>query len=309
MGKTAFLLAGQGSQHPGMGRELYESSKVVREVFDEAEKIRPGTLRQMFEGSDEELKRTSNTQPCLFLADLAAALSLRENGVAPDMIAGFSLGEVAGLALSGIMDEMSAFRLVIKRGLLMDEAARRIDGGMLAVLRMDAGELEEMCEEIGVYPVNYNCPGQIVVSGAADKISELQIALSLKKVRCISLAVSGPFHTPYMKSASNSLRDELKGGGYFIKSSDTDIYSNKAASVYPKEKGEIIDLISGQISNSVRWEDTLRNMAGAGADTFIECGPGNVLSGFVKRTCPGAKIFNVSDTETLGTALETLKYA
>lgn len=309
MGKTAFLLAGQGSQHPGMGRELYESSKAVREVFDEAEKIRPGTLRQMFEGSDEELKRTSNTQPCLFLADLAAALSLRENGVAPDMIAGFSLGEVAGLALSGIMDEMSAFRLVIKRGLLMDEAARRIDGGMLAVLRMDAGELEEMCEEIGVYPVNYNCPGQIVVSGAADKISEFQIALSLKKVRCISLAVSGPFHTPYMKSASNSLRDELKGGGYFIKSSDTDIYSNKAASVYPKEKGEIIDLISGQISNSVRWEDTLRNMAGAGADTFIECGPGNVLSGFVKRTCPGAKIFNVSDTETLGTALEALKYA
>ena len=263
----------------------------------------------MFEGSDEELKRTSNTQPCLFLADLAAALSLKENGIAPDMIAGFSLGEVAGLALSGIMDEMSAFRLVIKRGLLMDEAAKRIDGGMLAVLRMDAGELEEMCEEIGVYPVNYNCPGQIVVSGTAEKISELQLALSIKKVRCISLAVSGPFHTPYMKPASNSLRDELLGGGYFIKSSDTDIYSNRIASVYPKEKGKIIDLISGQISNSVRWEETLRNMVKAGADTFVECGPGNVLSGFVKRTCPEAKILNVSDRESLGNALEALQYA
>jgi [acyl-carrier-protein] S-malonyltransferase len=309
MGKTAFLLAGQGSQYPGMGKELYESSKAVREIFDEAEKIRPGTLRQMFEGSDEELKRTANTQPCLFLADIAAAVSLKENGVAPDMIAGFSLGEVAGLALSGIMDEMSAFRLVIKRGLLMDEAAKRIDGGMLAVLRMDAGELEEMCKEIGVYPVNYNCPGQIVVSGTAEKISELQLALSIRKIRCISLAVSGPFHTPYMKSASNSLRDELLGGGYFIRKSDTDIYSNRLALAYPEEKGKIIDLISAQISNSVRWEETLRNMVKAGADTFIECGPGNVLSGFVKRTCPEAKILNVSDRQTLGNALEALKYA
>ena len=112
-----------------------------------------------------------------------------------------------------------------------------------------------------------------------------------------------------MKLASNSLRDELLGGGYFIKSSDTDIYSNRIASVYPKEKGKIIDLISGQISNSVRWEETLRNMVKAGADTFVECGPGNVLSGFVKRTCPEAKILNVSDRESLGNALEALQYA
>lgn len=309
MGKTAFLLAGQGSQYPGMGRELYESSGAVRRIFDEAEKVRPGTLKQMFEGSEEELKRTVNTQPCLFLADIAAAEALKESGIVPDMIAGFSLGEIAGLPVSGILSLTDAFRLVIKRGILMDEAAGKVKGSMLAVLKMDAGELEELCKEEGVYPVNYNCPGQVVVSGEADRIESLKEKLTAMKVRSVALSVSGPFHTPYMQTASDGLLRELTDDSYVINAPEIILYSNFAARPYPDDPEGIVKNITLQVSNSVRWEETLRHMLEAGADTFIECGPGTTLSGFVKRTCPGAKILNVCDAATLKNAAEVLRNA
>ena len=309
MGKTAFLLAGQGSQYPGMGREIYESSGAVRRIFDEAEKVRPGTLKQMFEGSEEELKRTVNTQPCLFLADIAAAEALKESGIVPDMIAGFSLGEIAGLSVSGILSLTDAFRLVIKRGILMDEAAGKVNGGMLAVLKMDAGELEDLCKEEGVYPVNYNCPGQVVVSGEADRIESLKEKLASMKVRSVALSVSGPFHTPYMQTASDGLLRELTDDGYVINVPENILYSNFAARPYPDDPEGIVKNITLQVSNSVRWEETLRHMWEAGADTFIECGPGTTLSGFVKRTCPGAKILNVCDAATLKNTAEVLRNA
>ena len=309
MGKTAFLLAGQGSQYPGMGREIYESSGAVRRIFDEAEKVRPGTLKQMFEGSEEELKRTVNTQPCLFLADIAATEALKESGIVPDMIAGFSLGEIAGLSVSGILSLTDAFRLVIKRGILMDEAAGKVNGGMLAVLKMDAGELEDLCKEEGVYPVNYNCPGQVVVSGEADRIESLKERLASMKVRSVALSVSGPFHTPYMQTASDGLLRELTDDGYVINVPENILYSNFAARPYPDDPEGIVKNITLQVSNSVRWEETLRHMWEAGADTFIECGPGTTLSGFVKRTCPGAKILNVCDAATLKNTAEVLRNA
>ncbi len=309
MGKTAFLLAGQGSQYPGMGREIYESSGAVRRIFDEAEKVRPGTLKQMFEGSEEELKRTVNTQPCLFLADIAATEALKESGIVSDMIAGFSLGEIAGLSVSGILSLTDAFRLVIKRGILMDEAAGKVNGGMLAVLKMDAGELEDLCKEEGVYPVNYNCPGQVVVSGEADRIESLKEKLASMKVRSVALSVSGPFHTPYMQTASDGLLRELTDDGYVINVPENILYSNFAARPYPDDPEGIVKNITLQVSNSVRWEETLRHMWEAGADTFIECGPGTTLSGFVKRTCPGAKILNVCDAATLKNTAEVLRNA
>lgn len=310
MGKTAFLFAGQGSQYPGMARDLYDSVPEVRELFDEAESIRPGTLLQMFEGTADELKKTSNTQPCLFLADLAGAVALKSLGVKTDAVAGFSLGEVAALCFSGVLSFKEAFGFVCVRGEVMQRAAEENEGTMIAVMKMDRQELEELGKETGTYPVNYNCPGQIVVSGKAERIEELKKLLTERKVRFVPLAVGGPFHSPYMKEASGALKCELsREGAYHIGSASMPLFSNKTAGQYPGESKAIIEAISDQVSNSVKWEDTLKNMESMEVDTFVECGPGKTLSGFVKRTVTGARIFNVSDLESLKTTSKELKSA
>lgn len=307
MGKISFLLAGQGSQYPGMGKELYEDIPEVKSFFDTAEALRPGTLKQMFEGSEEELKQTVNTQPCLFLTDMAAAIALEKEGIIPDMVAGFSLGEIAGLAVSGILSGEDAFKLVTVRGKLMQTASEIVKGKMAAVLRMDKDELESVCKEAGVYPVNYNCPGQIVVSGSEEKMDAFTEMLGARKVRFVNLPVGGAFHTPYMESASIGLEKELSEGGYEFAETERILYSDLTASVYPSGKEEIIRTISKQVSGSVRWEEIIKKMAEDGVDTFIECGPGNTLSGFVKRTLKDVRILNVSDRESLKKTLEELK--
>lgn len=304
MGKTAFLLAGQGSQYPGMAKDLYENEPQIRALFDAAEAIRPGTLRQMFEGTAEELKRTDNTQPCLFLADLAAATALRAHGIDADAVAGFSLGEIAGLAVSGILGDSDAFRLVVRRGIRMQKVAEAQEGSMIAVLRMNPDELRTLCAELGVYPVNYNCPGQVVVSGEVSKINRLKEELTARSIRFVELAVGGPFHTPYMKEAAEGLRNDAEQ--FTVQAPSIPLYANRTAKPYPGERGAILDLVAEQIRNSVLFEDTLKNMAEAGVDTFIECGPGKTLSGFVKRTVPGATILQVSDMESLEASINTI---
>lgn len=265
---------------------------------------------QMLKGTEEELKKTENTQPCLFLADIAGALALESEGIHADVVAGFSLGELVGMAISDTLSKDSAFRLVCKRAGFMQKASEKVKGAMIAVMGMDKKELKDLCKAWEVYPVNYNCPGQIVVSGEAERIELFKEKLSELGVRHIQLNVGGSFHTPYMKEASEELKKEIQdSSSYRINEKHKPVYANKTAGLYPEETEKIIDLLTDQISNSVKWEETLLNMAQEGVDTFIECGPGRTLSGFVKRTVKDAKIYNICDMESLEKIKKELSYA
>lgn len=301
MGKIALLFAGQGAQRSGMGRSIYEASAAVRKAMDEAESIRPGTLAQCFEGPDEALRQTVNTQPCLMLVDYACALVAREAGVTPDCAAGFSLGEVAAAAFAGMLSFEAAFRLVIRRAELMQAAAERHPGAMGAVLRLSVEQVEAICAHVGeAYPVNYNCPGQIVVACLEDRFEALTAAVTAQRGRVMRLNVSGAFHSPWMKEAEAGLSEYLAGIG--LRTPDIPLYANATGTPYA---GDLKALLSRQVASPVRFEDSVRAMAEAGVDTFVEVGPGTTLSGLVRKTLT-ARVFNVEDEQSLRACMEGL---
>ncbi len=303
MNKIAFVFAGQGAQYPGMGQSLCENFSKVKSLYEAADAIRPGTSEQSFHGTDVELKQTINTQPCVFLADLVAALALNERGIFADLCAGFSLGELAALAYSGVFPHTDAFEAVTFRAACMDKASRAMDGepAMAAVMKLTAEEVEGICADLdGVYPVNYNSPGQIAISGTKTGIEAF--CEKATGVRVIPIPVSGAFHSPYMATASAEFEHILTK--YTINPPAIPVYANLTGEIYPTD---VVATLAEQMKSPVRWQTTIENMIAAGADTFIECGPGKTLAGLIKRIDKTVTVYSVQDTDTLEAAVAAIK--
>lgn len=302
MGKIAFIFPGQGAQYIGMGRQIAAQYTAASDIFDQASQALGTDMKKMiFDGDDETLKITENTQPAIVTASIACLAPLIENGVTPDFTAGLSLGEYSAHVASGTMDFKTAVSLVRKRGKYMQEAVPLGVGTMAAILGLSAEAVKECCKAACAYgivePANFNCPGQISIAGevkAVEKAMELCTEKGAK--RAIPLAVSAPFHCSMLKPAGDRLAAELES----IKFSEfkVPLVANATAQVI-ESSSQIKDILVKQVSSPVLWEDSVRYMLDRGVDTFVEIGPGKVLSGFVKKINKEARSFNIEDLESL----------
>ena len=291
MGKIAFVFSGQGDQFPGMGKELADKYPSAKSVFDMCDGIRPGTSEQCFNGTEEELKETKNTQPCLFAMELAAANVLFDKGVKPEALAGFSLGEVTAATAAGIFDNETGFRLVCKRGELMQTEAEKFDTSMAAVVKLTPEQVQDVCAKYSdVYPVNFNCPGQITVSGLASQMKDFSADVKAAGGRALPLKLKGAFHSPFMNSASEAFRVELENAK--INKGNITLYSDLTSMPYTDD---VAELLSKQICSPVLWEKIVRNMIADGFDTFIEIGPGRTLTNMIKKISADVKAQTVEE--------------
>ena len=293
MGQTVFVFSGQGDQRPGMGQDLYEAGGAARDVYGLCDRLRPGTSEQCFSAPEEELTRPDVAQPCLFAMELAAAETLRARGIVPDMAAGFSLGEVAACTFAGAVSLEDGFRLVCRRGALMQAEADRHDTFMAAVLKLEPEQVRAVCAGLeNVWPVNFNCPGQITVSGDAGQAEALSEAVKQAGGRVIPLKVAGAFHSPYMTPAAEAFRAELAQAAF--QEPAVQVWSDVTALPYEERAGVsaehpgwphgvFTDLLARQIESPVRWEELIRNMIARGADRFIEIGPGKTLTNMIRK--------------------------
>ena len=293
MSKIVFLYPGQGAQKAGMGKDFYENSPLAKELYDEASEALGLDMKALCFEENDKLDLTEYTQAALVTTCLAMTRVAKEAGLMADITAGLSLGEYAAIAAAGGMKELDAIRLVRKRGILMQNTVPAGEGAMCAVMAMDAEKIDQVIKDIeGVSVANYNCPGQIVITG--EKAAVETAAAALKEAgakRTVMLNVSGPFHSPMLLPAGEELRKEL--GHIEMRPLDIPYVTN----VNAKEVTDINEargLLARQVSSPVRWMQSMEHLIDSGVDTFIEIGPGRTLAGFMKKINRDVKVLNIS---------------
>ena len=303
---TAFIFPGQGAQVVGMGKDFYEKYEESRGIFDKASELLGFDMKELCFENEKDINITEYTQPALLTVSVAILRVLEQKGIRPDVCAGLSLGEYCAMVASEVMSFEDAVKTVRQRGILMQEAVPLGVGAMCAVLGLDGETVNKVCQGVDdVYVANYNCPGQIVISGKAEAVE--QAAGLLKEAgakRCMMLNVSGPFHSPLLREAGDKLAEVLKD----VKLNDgfTIPYVTNVNEEYVNTTEEIRELLRKQVSSSVMWQQSVENMIAKGVDTFVEIGPGKTLAGFMKRINKEVRMVNIGSVEDLEKAVELL---
>jgi [acyl-carrier-protein] S-malonyltransferase len=307
--KVAFVFPGQGSQYVGMGKDLWEHSADVRSLYEDAGKTLGYDLKELsFSGPQEDLNKTFRTQPCLLTAGVAAFTVLTSKGITPDVVAGHSLGEYSALVAAGVVSFRDALILTEKRGIFMQEAVPEGEGLMAAIIGLGRSRIDEICLSVEsgyVSPANYNCPGQVVIAGERKAVEEaMKLAREAGAKRALALAVSAPSHCTLMVEASNRLEGLLKTVEF--RDPEVPVVNNAAAMFLTSAERIKLSLVN-QLNGPLLWEDSIRNIIDAGVDTFIEVGPGKVLTGLIKRIDPSVKLLNVQDMASLDKTVESMQ--
>ncbi len=296
MSKTAFIYPGQGAQKAGMGADFYANSTTAEALFNKAQEVLDFDIKAVCFEENEKINITEYTQAAMVTTCLAMTDVLTEKGLKPDITAGLSLGEYAAIAVAGGMDKTDAIRLVRKRGILMQNTVPAGEGAMCAVLGMEAEKIERVIDDIeDVTVANYNCPGQIVITGRTEGV--MKAAESLKNAgakRAVMLNVSGPFHSPLLIPAGEELKKEIEK--ISLKPLRIPYVTNVTAQKVEK-KEEICDLLARQVASPVKWQQSVDNMIAEGVHSFVEIGPGKTLAGFIKKINPEVSVYNVSAWE------------
>lgn len=306
MSKVAFVYPGQGAQKFGMGQDFYENSASAKELFDKASELLGLDMKALCFEENDKLDITEYTQAALVITCLAMTGVVAEQGITPDVTAGLSLGEYCAIATAGGMTKEDAICLVRKRGIFMQEAVPAGVGAMAAVLGMTGEEIEKVIDGMdGVSVANYNCPGQIVITGLAEAVTEASGKLTEAGAkRVIPLKVSGPFHSPLLREAGEKLGQELAN----VELSSLQIpYVTNVTAEYVDDISETKALLATQVASSVRWEQSVRNMIEQGVDTFVEIGPGRTLAGFIKKINKEVTVYNIETFEDVAKVAEALK--
>lgn len=299
MGKTAVIFPGQGAQYVGMAKDFYDSFEDSKKVFDEADDVLDIELKKICFEENDDINKTEYTQPAMVAAEVAIYEHLKNAGLKADVFAGLSLGEYSALVAAGAMTLADGIKTVRRRGILMQNEVPLGMGGMAAVIAMDADKIDEICENTPgkVQIANYNCPGQIVISGEAEAVKAASAALAEAGAkRVIPLNVSGPFHSQMLVPAGEKLYDFLQGVD--VAEGFAPYYCNADAEEIT-DAAKVKELLKRQVYSSVRWQQTIENMIADGVDTFIEVGPGKTLTGFMKKINREVKSINIATVDDL----------